>query len=78
MALIHAGFLAYEMCASRAKNTLAAGMKNILAFAFTVPAFFIVGWWIYLAFPSGFTPHMEAGAAGVPGLDQGSASGAAA
>jgi len=66
MVLIHAGFLAYEMGASRVKNTLAAGMKNILAFAFTVPAFFIVGWWIYLAFPAGFTPNLETGAAGLP------------
>ena len=37
MVLIHAGFLAYEMGASRMKNVLASGVKNILAFAFMVP-----------------------------------------
>jgi len=55
MVLIHAGFLSYEMGASRAKNVLATGIKNILAFAFIVPTFFFFGWWIYLAFPSGPT-----------------------
>ncbi|ESR25669.1 ammonium transporter [Lutibaculum baratangense] len=55
MITIHAGFLAYEMGASRAKNVLAAGTKNLLAFAFVVPTFFFFGWWIYNAFPSGFT-----------------------
>ena len=55
MIAIHAGFLAYEMGASRAKNALASGLKNLLAFAFLVPAFYFFGWWIYLAFPTGFT-----------------------
>ena len=32
MILIHAGFLAYEMGASRTKNVLTSGVKNILAF----------------------------------------------
>lgn len=54
MVLIHVGFLAYEMGASRQKNVLASGIKNILAFAFLVPAFFYVGWFIYWAFPTGF------------------------
>ncbi len=53
MVLIHAGFLAYEMGASRSKNSLASGIKNILAFAFIVPAFYFVGWWTYWAFPNG-------------------------
>jgi ammonia channel protein AmtB len=65
MVLIHAGFLAYEMGASRSKNVLATGIKNILAFAFIVPTFFFFGWWIYLAFPNGFVP-IEAGDAGLP------------
>jgi Amt family ammonium transporter len=65
MVLIHAGFLAYEMGASRVKNALASGVKNILAFAFIVPTFFLFGWWIYLAFPGGITPA-ESGAAGLP------------
>ena len=36
MLAIHAGFLAYEMGASRAKNALASGMKNLIAFAFLI------------------------------------------
>ncbi|MER0240032.1 ammonium transporter [Fulvimarina sp. MAC8] len=55
MITIHAGFLAYEMGASRAKNVLASGTKNLLAFAFVVPTFFFFGWWIYNAFPGGLT-----------------------
>lgn len=66
MFVIHAGFLAYEMGASRKKNVLASGIKNILAFAFTIPFFFFIGWWIYLAMPNGFAPDFEAGAAGLP------------
>ncbi len=66
MILIHAGFLMYEMGASRVKHTLASGTKNILAFAFIIPTFYFFGWWIYLAMYGGFTPDFEAGAAGVP------------
>ena len=44
MILIHAGFLMYEMGASRVKHTLAAGTKNILAFAFMIPTFYMFGW----------------------------------
>ncbi len=66
MVIIHAGFLAYEMGASRLKNTLASGVKNILAFAFIIPTFFFFGWWIYLAMYAGFIPDFEAGAAGTP------------
>ncbi len=53
MILIHAGFLAYEMGASRMKNVLSSGVKNILAFAFMVPTFYFFGWWVYWAFPTG-------------------------
>jgi len=56
MIAIHAGFLAYEMGASRSKHALASGVKNILAFAFMIPTFFAFGWFIYLAgynFPFG-------------------------
>jgi Amt family ammonium transporter len=66
MVLIHTGFLACEMGASRVKNTLASGLKNILAFAFTVAAFYAIGRWIYLAMYRGLSPDLEAGAAGVP------------
>ncbi|WP_417549565.1 ammonium transporter [Methylophaga sp.] len=62
MLMIHAGFLAYEMGASRSKNALAAGIKNILAIALIIPAFYLFGWWIYNAFPNGFVP-IEAAAA---------------
>ena len=55
MVIIHAGFLAYEMGASRQKNVLASGIKNILAFAFMVPTFYFFGWWIYWGFPTGLT-----------------------
>ena len=47
MIIIHAGFLAYEMGASRLKNVLASGIKNILAFAFMVPTFYYFGWFFY-------------------------------
>ena len=66
MIIIHAGFLAYEMGASRQKNTLASGVKNFLTFAFITPTFYFFGWWIYLAMYQGFTPDFEAGAAGLP------------
>ena len=67
MIIIHAGFLAYEMGASRAKNALSSGVKNILAFAFVIPAFYFFGWWVYWAFPTGLTfsagPNAISGAA---------------
>lgn len=66
MVLIHVGFLAYEMGASRLKNTLASGVKNILAFAFVIPTFFFFGWFIYLGFPDGFSLRVEDAAAGIP------------
>ncbi|MEH6527158.1 MAG: hypothetical protein V7723_13865 [Sneathiella sp.] len=47
MILIHAGFLAYEMGASRTKNLLASSMKNILAFAF-ISAEFLLLWLVCL------------------------------
>ncbi len=55
MIIIHAGFLAYEMGATRMKNVLSSGVKNILAFAFMVPTFYWFGWWVYWAFPTGLT-----------------------
>ena len=66
MILIHAGFLMYEMGASRVKHVLASGTKNILAFAFMIPTFYMFGWWIYLAMTNGFVPDFEAGAGGIP------------
>jgi len=76
MIAIHAGFLAYEMGASRRKNALASGVKNILAFAFMIPTFFAFGWFIYLSgynWPFGENGidllgawDMEGGAGGIP------------
>lgn len=66
MVLIHAGFLSYEMGASRAKNALSSGIKNILAFAFIIPTFYYVGWFIYWAFPTGLT--MSVGPQEISGL----------
>ena len=65
MILIHAGFLAYEMGASRTKNVLTSGVKNILAFAFVIPTFYFFGWWVYWGFPTGLT--FSEGPAGISG-----------
>ena len=67
MVLIHAGFLAYEMGASRSKNALASGIKNILAFAFIIPAFYFAGWWIYWAMPNGL--DLSAGPQAISGAE---------
>ena len=66
MFTIHAGFLACEMDASRLKNTLSSGAKNILAFAFIIPTFYFFGWCICLAMYQGFTPDFEVGTGGLP------------
>ena len=50
MICIHAGFLAYEVGASRSKNVLASAMKNLLTFAVVIATFFFFGWWFYNAF----------------------------
>ena len=55
MVVIHAGFLAYEMGATRMKNVLSSGIKNLLAFAFVLITFYLFGWWVYWAFPTGVT-----------------------
>ncbi len=52
MVLIHAGFLLYEMGATRVKNVLSSGVKNLLAFAFTIAAWYLFGWWFYWALPT--------------------------
>ncbi len=67
MILIHAGFLAYEMGASRMKNVLSSGVKNILAFSFMLPTFYYFGWWVYWAFPTGLPG--AAGPNGISGLE---------
>ena len=59
MVIIHAGFLGYEMGASRQKNVLASGIKNILAFAFMVPTFYYFGWFVYWAWAPGLLPTAE-------------------
>ena len=67
MIIIHAGFLAVEMGASRAKNVLSSGVKNILAFAFMIPTFYFFGWWVYWGFPTGLT--FSEGPMGISGWD---------
>ena len=67
MIIIHAGFLAYEMGASRLKNVLSSGVKNILAFAFMIPTFYLFGWWIYFGFPTGIPG--AAGPMGISGIE---------
>lgn len=69
MMLIHAGFLAYEVGASRSKNVLATAMKNLLAFATIVASFFFVGWFLYNAMPSGFIEFNDAAKAALPWSD---------
>ncbi len=71
MIIIHAGFLAYEMGASRMKNVLSSGVKNILAFAFMIPTFYCFGWWVYWAFPTGLT--LSSGAMEISGAEYASA-----
>jgi len=61
MILIHVGFLGYEMGASRQKNVLASGIKNILAFAFIVPTFYYFGWFVYWAWTPGLLPTFGEG-----------------
>ena len=67
MIIIHAGFLAYEMGASRLKNVLSSGVKNILAFAFMIPTFYFFGWWVYFGFPTGIPG--AAGPMGISGVE---------
>ena len=51
MIAIHVGFLMYEVGSSRFKNAVSSATKNLLAFAFMIPTFWLFGWYIYLAFP---------------------------
>ena len=37
------------------KNARSSGVKNILAFAFVIPAFYFFGWWVYWGFPTGLS-----------------------
>lgn len=67
MIIIHAGFLAYEMGASRLKNVLSSGVKNIIAFAFIIPTFYFFGWWVYWGFPTGLPG--DPGPAGISGVE---------
>ncbi|MBM7570181.1 ammonium transporter [Aquibacillus albus] len=67
MFAIHAGFLSLEVGVSRVKNVLASSVKNFMALAIVIPTFYLVGWWIYNAFPDGFIPRFdEASLAALP------------
>ena len=65
MVAIHAGFLSYEMGASRQKHVLASGIKNILAFAFMIPTFYYFGWFVYWAWAPGLWPTAESWQVGI-------------
>ena len=62
MVLIHAGFLLYEMGQTRVANVLSSGIKNLLAFAFTIVTFYLFGWWFYWALPTFPVTSLAAGA----------------
>lgn len=51
MLMIHVGFLAYEGGVARTKNVMATMTKNLLTVASVGLGFFLVGFWIYNAFP---------------------------
>jgi ammonia channel protein AmtB len=71
MWLIHAGFMIYEAGVTRQKNVLMTMMKNLLTCAVVTPTFFLFGWWIYYAFPSGLVPvSSEAAGAALPWSQQ--------
>jgi Amt family ammonium transporter len=69
MMAIHAGFLAYEVGASRSKNVLATAMKNLLAFATIVSSFYFVGWFLYNAMPTGWFEMSDLARAALPWSD---------
>ena len=56
MIIIHVGFLMYEVGATRMQNAVSSGVKNLLAFAFMIPTFWLFGWWLYLVMYNGFVP----------------------
>jgi ammonia channel protein AmtB len=70
MVLIHAGFLLYEMGQTRVKNVLSSGIKNLLAFAFTIVTFYLFGWWFYWALPTfPYDLTLGAGYMGISGAE---------
>jgi Amt family ammonium transporter len=54
MFLIHVGFCVYEVGVSRRRNHIHTLMKNTMSVPLVTITFFLFGWWIYFAFPSGF------------------------
>jgi ammonia channel protein AmtB len=53
MFLIHVGFCMYEVGASRRRSHIHTLMKNTMTIPLVTVTFFLFGWWIYFAFPSG-------------------------
>ncbi len=53
MFLIHAGFLMYEVGASRRRNHMHTLMKNAMLIPLVTVTWFLFGWWIYFAFING-------------------------
>ena len=53
MFLIHVGFCMYEVGASRYKHHQHTLMKNTMLIPLVTVTWFLFGWWIYWAFPTG-------------------------
>ena len=53
MFLIHVGFCMYEVGASRYKHHQHTLMKNTMLIPLVTITFFLFGWWIYWALPTG-------------------------
>ena len=53
MFLIHVGFCMYEVGASRYKHHQHTLMKNTMLIPLVTVTWFLFGWWIYFAFPTG-------------------------
>lgn len=69
MMIIHAGFMAYEVGASRSKNVLATAIKNLLAVAVIIVSFFFVGWFLYNVMPTGWFVMDDLARAALPWSD---------
>ena len=52
MIAIHVGFLMYEVGSSRFKNAVSSATKNLLAFAFMIPTFWLSVSYTHLTLPT--------------------------
>jgi len=67
MFLIHVGFCMYEVGASRYKHHQHTLMKNTMLIPLVTVTWFLFGWWIYWAFPTGpgLAPSIMTGESGL-------------